>query len=128
ETLIEDIVYLNVFLIGNFLMNDLQFTAWAINLNPRFILLILGRTLAQFAALAVLAVTGRFIDFAILAFLANSLLFFLLARFVGRHSDLELRIWRVIPAAAALWNQVRRFGSTLLSSLTEMVVLTLPYG
>lgn len=128
ETLIEDIVYLNVFLIGNFLMNDLQFTAWAINLNPRFILLILGRTLAQFAALGVLAVTGRFMDFAILAFLANSVLFVLLARFVRRHSDLELRIWRVIPAATALWKQVRRFGSTLLSSLTEMVVLTLPYG
>lgn len=128
ETLVEDIVYLNVCLMTNFLLNDLQITAWAIELNPRFIHLIVGRTIAQFAALAVLTVTGRFMDFAILAFLANAVLLVLLIRFVRVHTGLELRIWRLVPAAAAMWEHVRRFFSTLLSSLTEMVVLTLPYG
>lgn len=124
----ENMIYLNTCLMTNYLLNDVQVTAWAVELDTRFVYVLVGRSLAQYLALAMLWATHSFIDFVLVSLFINFLSLGLLLLFFRRHALLKIRQAQGALSMDLVLVHGKRLVSSLLSSVSEMTVLTLPYA
>ncbi|MGR4865404.1 hypothetical protein [Caulobacter sp. LARHSG274] len=126
---LENALYLFFCLYTNYWAFDLQTTAWSVDLSKRFVQIALTQRFTQFAALAALAITHSFLIFCVLICLISLAYLTRVGLLIGRNTTvLDLRLHR----ADLKWREIliygRLFWSSLLSTLSELVVLSSPYA
>ena len=126
---LENALYLFFCLYTNYWAFDLQTTAWSVDLSKRFVQIALTQRLTQFAALVALWITHDFLVFCVLICVISLAYLTRVGLLIDRHTtvlSLGLRLaelkWREITAYGRL------FWSSLLSTLSELVVLSSPYA
>jgi hypothetical protein len=128
-TYAEDALYLLFCFFTNFWYFELQSTVWAVDLSKEFERLSLTRRLVNFASLGLLLATGDFLVFGLFTLAINTAFFLLLRRMVRRRTA-------VVPTfpdfrrldGATVADYARHWRTALMSTLSELVILSAPYG
>ena len=126
---VENALYLFFCLYTNYWAFDLQTTAWSVDLSKRFVQIALTQRLTQFGSLVVLWLTHSFLVFSVLICVISLLYVTRVGLLISRHTDvLRMRLRLVELRWREIKTYSRLFWSSLLSTLSELVVLSSPYA
>ncbi len=126
---LQDVLFLSFALFTNFWSFDLQTTAWSVDLPKEFVRLTLAQRLIFFAGLAALWITRNFLLFTVVAAITTALFLILAARLLnGRSGVLAITLRFPGMTWAALRAHGKLFWTSLLTTLSELVVLNSAYG
>ncbi|MEQ1941943.1 hypothetical protein ABMA32_05905 [Mesorhizobium sp. VNQ89] len=127
ENYLEDAIFLSSILSTNFVLNDVQVMLWAFDMNKRFVYVLLARSILQYMALSLLIISGTLFEFATISLLINLFTIIILMLILRKSTSLNFNFDKgpafLLPAS----EHARRLFSSLISSFSEMTVLTLPY-
>ena len=113
----------------NFWSYDLQSTVWSADLGRPFALISIVRRVLFFVGLWLFWVTGEFLLFGLFTTAVILAFTIVLVRMVARHS----RVFRPVPHRGAITRagivaHLKQFWTSLLSALSELLVLNSPYA
>ncbi len=126
---LQDAFYLAFTLFANFWAFDLQTTAWSVDLPTQFVRTSLMLRAAIFAGLAVLWFTRDFLLFAVISTGSTAFFVFRVAKLLGERSGVLSMVLRPRELSRiALVKHIQLFWTSLLTTLSELVVLNSAYG
>jgi len=126
---LQDVLYLGFALFTNYWALDLQTTAWSVDLAKSFVRVSLVFRATCFIALGALWVTKDFLLFAAIAAALMAVFTAIVALMLARRSDqLKLALRPARMTAAALRAHGRLIWTSLLTTLSELVVLNSAYA